>query len=210
MDRQEHWETVYGSRGADQVSWFQPHADTSLRLIRSTGLALDAPLIDVGGGASTLVDDLLAAGYTDLSVLDLSERALAMARDRLGAAAARVHWRAADVTRIDLPAGGYGLWHDRAVFHFLTAPEDRARYRQQVENAVRVGGHVVIATFAEDGPTRCSDLPVMRYDAAALCAEMGSSFAPRHAERQVHVTPNGTQQAFTWCVLQRLPAGTRP
>lgn len=198
-----HWDDVYRVRGADRVSWFQPHAETSLRLIRATGLAPAEPLIDVGGGASTLVDGLLLAGHAQVTVLDLSAQALALARARLGPAAARVCWIEADVTRVDLPPSAFALWHDRAVFHFLTAAEDRARYRQAVQAAVREGGHVVIATFAEEGPQTCSGLPVMRYDVQALRAEFGPGFALRHTERQVHETPAGASQAFTWCVLQR-------
>lgn len=210
MAQRQHWEEVYRQRGAQHVSWFQPHAETSLRLIQATGVAPSAPLIDVGGGASTLVDELLRAGHTQVSVLDLSAHALAVARDRLGADAARVHWIEADVTQLALPASAFALWHDRAVFHFLTDAEDRARYRQLVGRAVREGGHVVIATFAEDGPETCSGLPVMRYDSLALCAEFGPGFALRHTERQVHTTPAGTPQAFTWCVLQRTGLSSSP
>jgi SAM-dependent methyltransferase len=203
MAHRQHWDAVYRRRGAHDLSWFQPQAETSLRLIQGTGVAAREPLIDVGGGASTLVDGLLRAGHSQLTVLDLSAEALAVARARLGAAAAGVRWVVADVTQAALPPAGFALWHDRAVFHFLTAAEDRARYRQAVRDAVRPGGHVVIATFAEDGPPACSDLPVMRYDSRALCAELGPGFTLRHSERQVHTTPTGAAQNFTWCVLQR-------
>jgi ubiquinone/menaquinone biosynthesis C-methylase UbiE len=177
MQSRDHWEKVYTTKSTDAVSWFQPHADVSLDLIKTTGAGLDAAIIDVGGGASTLVDDLLANGYTDLTVLDLSAAALAAARSRLGTRAAAVKWMEADITRAQLPANRYDIWHDRAVFHFLTAAKDRAAYVQAVFRAVKPGGHVIVATFAEDGPDKCSGLPVMRYRADQLHHEFGESFA---------------------------------
>lgn len=203
MDPKAHWERVYGTRATDSVSWYQPHADRSLRLIEQAGIGPEAALIDVGGGASTLVDDLLARGFRDLTVLDLSEAALQAARKRLGARADAVQWRVADITTAALPAHGIDLWHDRAVFHFLTAPADRQAYVRQVLRSVRPGGHVIVATFAEDGPLQCSGLPVMRYDADGLHAEFGAAFTLVGHEREAHHTPLGTTQQFTYCYCRK-------
>lgn len=194
-----HWEQVYTSKSSTGVSWYQPHAEQSLALIQATGVPVSATVMDVGGGASTLVDDLLARHYSDLTVLDLSATALQVARQRLGAAAERVQWLVADVTQAVLPAHSVDVWHDRAVFHFLTTAEARAAYVQQVLHAVKPGGHVIVATFAEDGPLQCSGLPVMRYSAAALHAQFGADFALLHHEKEVHATPFGTVQPFVYC-----------
>ncbi|HUV99261.1 MAG TPA: class I SAM-dependent methyltransferase [Gallionella sp.] len=199
MQSKDHWEKVYTSRATDAVSWFQPHADTSVGLIKATGAALDASIIDVGGGASTLVDDLLELGYTNLTVLDLSAAALAAARQRLGSKASGVRWIEADITRANLPAGEFDIWHDRAVFHFLTSPQERAAYVQAVFRAVKPGGHVIVATFAEDGPNQCSGLPVMRYRPDELHAEFGQAFELLKHEKEAHHTPSGTVQQFVYC-----------
>jgi ubiquinone/menaquinone biosynthesis C-methylase UbiE len=204
MRSKEHWEKVYTTKATDTVSWFQPHADLSLDLIKATGISHDAAIIDVGGGASTLVDDLLANGYTDLSVLDLSAAALAAAQRRLGARAAKVQWIEADVTKADLPARRFDVWHDRAVFHFLTSAEDRAAYVQTVFRAVKPGGHVIVATFAEDGPNQCSGLPVMRYRADELHAEFGEAFSLLSHRKEAHHTPSGTVQQFVYCYCRRI------
>lgn len=203
MPDKAHWENVYGSRAIDTVSWYQEHAERSLDLIRKLGIARDEPVIDVGGGASVLVDDLLADGYADLTVLDLSRAALTTARTRLGVRAESVRWIEGDVTDIELPHGHYALWHDRAVFHFLTTPEQRDAYVSRVLHAVRPGGHVIVATFAEDGPTECSGLPVMRYDATRLHGEFGASFELLGHEREEHVTPTGRLQSFLYCFCRR-------
>lgn len=204
MQSKDHWEKVYTTRPTDAVSWFQPHADLSVSLIKATGVSHDAAIIDVGGGASTLVDDLLADGYTNLSVLDLSAAALAAARQRLGLQASKVQWIEADVTKANLPAYRYDVWHDRAVFHFLTSAEDRAAYVQAVFRAVKPGGHVIVATFAEDGPNQCSGLPVMRYRADQLHAEFGDSFTLLRHENEAHHTPSGTVQQFVYCYCRRM------
>jgi SAM-dependent methyltransferase len=206
MPTKDHWEQVYSAKRADAVSWFQAHAEQSLRLIRATGLPTSAAIIDVGGGASTLVDDLLADGFTDLTVLDLSDAALAAARQRLGSRADGVRWREADVLHASLPAQGYDLWHDRAVFHFLTAPADRQAYVAAVLRAVKPGGHVIVATFADDGPDQCSGLPVMRYRADELHAEFGAPFALLRHEKEAHQTPFGTVQQFVYCYCRRAPS----
>ncbi len=206
MQSKSHWERVYATRSPQAVSWYQPHANESLRLIRETGLPTSAAVIDVGGGASTLIDDLLHDGWTDLSVLDLSAAALAAARSRLGPDAERVQWIEADVTTAALPAQRYDLWHDRAVFHFLTTAEERAAYVATVLRAVRPGGHVIVGSFAEDGPTECSGLPVMRYSADALHAEFGTPFTLLRHEREEHHTPAGKVQHFVWCWCRRQPS----
>ncbi len=199
MQSKDHWEKVYTSKASDAVSWFQPHADRSLNLILGTGVDRDAAIIDVGGGASTLVDDLLENGYTNLSVLDLSAAALDTARSRLGAKADNIRWIEADITRANLPAHHFDVWHDRAVFHFLTTPEQRVAYVQTVFDSVKPGGHVIVATFADDGPDQCSGLPVMRYRPDELHAEFGVAFALLSYEKEAHHTPSGTVQQFVYC-----------
>ncbi len=203
MQAKDHWENVYSTKATSAVSWFQPHADLSIRLIRSTEVSLRASIIDVGGGASTLVDDLLADGFDQLTVLDLSGAALNAARLRLGAPAESVRWLEADITKVILPADAYDVWHDRAVFHFLTKPEDRAAYMRNVGRAVKPGGHVIVATFAENGPSRCSGLPVMRYSVEALHAEFGEGFVLVKHETESHRTPMGTDQMFVYCCCRK-------
>jgi SAM-dependent methyltransferase len=203
MHSKKHWEQVYTTKATNAVSWFQEHADQSLRLIRDSGVARSDSIIDVGGGASTLVDDLLRDGYGALTVLDLSAAALAAAQRRLGRRAREVQWVEADITTVALPLHAYDLWHDRAVFHFLTSPEQRAVYVQAVIRAVKPGGHVIVATFAEDGPTQCSGLPVMRYRADDLHAEFGQPFELLKHEKEAHHTPFGTVQKFVYCYCRK-------
>ena len=202
MDLKSHWERIYRDKLPTQVSWYQPHALRSLDLIRRVSPPPDGAIIDVGGGASTLSDDLLDAGYHDLAVLDLSATALAKTRTRLGAQAGSIRWIEADILDAQLPRAGYSVWHDRAVFHFLTAPADRARYVAQVRQAVRPGGSVLLATFANDGPTRCSGLEVARYSPEELHAEFGPPFHLMTSEREEHVTPAGVRQAFIYCLCR--------
>lgn len=204
MEPKAHWEHVYATKLPDSVSWFQQHADRSLRLIRQTGIPSSAAVIDVGGGASTLVDDLLDDGYSSITVLDLSAAALAAAKQRLGPRADRVTWIEADITAASLPVHAFDVWHDRAVFHFLTEPAQRAAYLRTLLGALKPGGHVVIATFAEDGPTRCSGLPVVRYSADQLHAELGPEFELLAQEREQHRTPSGSMQNFVYCCLRKL------
>jgi SAM-dependent methyltransferase len=204
MDSKQHWERIYTIKTPDSVSWFQEHADQSLRLIRNTGLGKDAAIIDVGGGASRLVDDLAAEGYTDLTVLDLSAAALVVAKQRLGGHADDVHWMEGDITRAEFPVHRFDIWHDRAVFHFLTEPADRHAYVERVMRAVRPGGHVIVATFAEDGPDKCSGLPVMRYRPEALHAEFGDAFLLVEHEKEAHRTPSGTVQQFVYCYCRKV------
>jgi ubiquinone/menaquinone biosynthesis C-methylase UbiE len=203
MPQKDHWEHIYETKPTTGVSWFQEHAAQSLRLIAAAQLPKSAAVIDVGGGASTLVDDLLAQGYGSLSVLDISASALSAARARLGAAAERVHWIEGDITTIELPVHAYDLWHDRAVFHFLTTPEQRQAYVHNVLRAVKPGGHVIVSTFAEDGPLQCSGLPVVRYNADGLHAEFGAPFALVAHEQEEHRTPSGNTQKFVYCYCRR-------
>lgn len=205
MSTARHWDAAYERRGPEGVSWFQPTPALSLRLIASLSLPPDAPVVDVGGGASALAGALLAAGARDVSVLDVSATALGQARARLGAEARRVEWIEEDV-RDWRPARAYALWHDRAVFHFMVTADDRDAYLRAVRAAVAPGGHVVVAAFAADGPTRCSGLPVTRYDASGLAAAFGDGFRSLRSEREVHTTPGGSRQAFTWVLLERTGA----
>lgn len=197
-----HWESVYRTKSPTELSWYQPEARLSVDLIRRVAADFDAPIIDVGGGASTLVDGLLDAGYRALTVLDLAPNALALAQQRLGKRTGLVRWIAADVLTTPLPAGQYAVWHDRAVFHFLTNPRDRARYVAQTERAVRPGGHVMVATFGLDGPSRCSGLKVMRYSPEGMHAEFGASFELLNSVREDHRTPSGIIQAFVYCLCR--------
>jgi SAM-dependent methyltransferase len=204
MSGPEHWEGVYRSKGPSGVSWYQPHLARSLELIEGCGAAKDAGIVDVGGGASSLVDDLLDRGYSSLSVLDLAESALSLSKQRLGDRAGQVSWLCGDVTKVELPRAGFAVWHDRAVFHFLTDAGARAAYVRQVRRAVRSGGHVIVATFGPEGPEKCSGLPVVRYDAGALHDEFGEAFELMQHLEERHVTPWGSLQEFVycWCVKQ--------
>lgn len=203
MSNKDHWENVYATKTADSVSWFQEHAQTSLELIRASGINTNAAMIDVGGGASTLVDDLLLAKFTQLSVLDLSSAALEKAKIRLVDNAAKVTWLSSDITQTRFAENSYSLWHDRAVFHFLTDPEARAAYKNNLLHALQHKGFLVIATFAEDGPTKCSNLPVMRYSAEELYAEFNSDFLLLETRKETHKTPFDTTQSFVYCLMQK-------
>ncbi|MDA8232585.1 MAG: methyltransferase domain-containing protein [Magnetospirillum sp.] len=203
MDRQAHWQNVYATKRDDEVSWFQTRPDTSLDLLLRARPGAGTPVIDVGGGASRLIDHLLDLGYSDLTVLDIAEAALATARARIGEAAARVAWVAADVTAWS-PPRAFGLWHDRAVFHFLVDESDRRAYAATMASAVTAGGQAIIGTFALDGPERCSNLPIRRYDAAGLAAEFAPHFRPVEDLAADHVTPAGKTQKFQFCRLLRV------
>jgi len=197
---QAHWETVYQNKPADSVSWFQPHAQQSLDLIRRIAGKQPSRVIDVGGGASTLVDDLQAQPNIAMSVLDISGAALDVARGRLGRQAEQVQWIVGDITEVALPEQAYDIWHDRAVFHFLTEPAQRAAYVAQVRRAVRPGGHVIVAAFGPDGPTHCSGLPVMRYAPDVLHAQFGAAFELLEHLSEAHQTPGGSTQQFVYCL----------
>lgn len=197
MNRQEHWDQVYRTKGPQEVSWYQRRPDLSLALIAASGIGKDGGIIDVGGGASVLVDCLLEAGYGRLAVLDLSTAALAHARARLGERAAGIEWFEADVTTFD-PPHRFGLWHDRAVFHFLTEAEDRRRYVAALRRTLQPGGTVIIATFAQDGPPKCSGLDVVRYDEPSIAAELGAEFSLLEVRHETHVTPWESEQRFIY------------
>lgn len=207
----EHWDDRYRTVGSTQVSWFQSHPETSLRLIESVVNAPpNAAIVDVGGGASTLVDALVEGGHRDVTVVDISAQALQESALRLARevgdpqlAHATVHWTRADIREWE-PEAVYDVWHDRAVYHFLVEQGDQQRYWDTVRDHLHIGGFVVMATFAEDGPTMCSGLPVQRYSANELVAAMGEGFALVVSERELHRTPSGGEQAFTWVVARRV------
>jgi 2-polyprenyl-3-methyl-5-hydroxy-6-metoxy-1,4-benzoquinol methylase len=199
MGDKNHWDSVYRSKAPDAVSWYRPHLERSLALIERAAPDRSAAIIDVGGGESTLVDDLLASGYRNLSVLDISPTAIDVARARVGEPGRGVTWLAADVTAAALPAQCYDVWHDRAVFHFLTAPDQRADYVRQVARSVKAGGHVIVATFGPQGPAKCSGLDVVRYDAGSLHGEFGARFRLIESATELHQTPLGTTQQFLYC-----------
>jgi SAM-dependent methyltransferase len=203
IERHHHWENVYQSKGERDVSWFQENPEISLDLIRATGVNVDSSIIDIGSGASRLVDALLDKGFAAITVLDLSEKALATAKARLGPRGASVKWIAADVTTWE-PSQAYDVWHDRAAFHFLTEPRDRAAYVERVLRAVRPGGHLIIGTFARDGPERCSGLPVVRHDAASLVKILGPSCELIESRNHAHQTPTGAIQRFQFSRFRRL------
>jgi SAM-dependent methyltransferase len=199
-----HWDKVYTEKSPTEVSWYQEHCALSLGLIERASASRETAIIDVGGGASSLVDDLLDARYEEMTVLDLSGEALQAARERLGDRAGRVSWIEADITEVELPEGQFDVWHDRAVFHFLTEKEDRARYVEAVRRAVRPGGHVIVATFGPEGPHRCSGLPVVRYGPERLHAEFGAPFLLVDHASEEHRTPFGTVQQFIYCFCRLL------
>ena len=198
MTTKTHWENAYQTKAVDEVSWYRPHLETSLRLIEDAAPDRDGAVIDVGGGEATLVDDLVSRGYIAVTVLDISQAAIEVAKDRLGLAAAPVHWITGDITSVELEAARYDLWHDRAVFHFLTSADDRAAYVRQVALAVRPGGHVIVSTFGLDGPEKCSGLDVVRYDAENLHGEFGPKFRLLDSVTELHETPWGTPQPFMY------------
>ena len=200
--RKRHWEGVYESKAATEVSWYQANPERSLALVQKTKMSREAPIIDVGGGASTLVDHLLDSGYTDLTVLDLAAAALEQARARLAARAHGVDWLVADVTRFE-PRRRYWLWHDRAVLHFLTEAADRERYIEVLRRALEPGGHVIIATFGPDGPLRCSGLDIRRYNVDLLKELLGPEFTLQSQELENHQTPTGAVQQFLYSCWTR-------
>ena len=201
--RQLHWQTVYLTKPATSVSWYRPHLDVSLELLSASGMTVDSRIIDIGGGASTLVDDLLARGLKRVSVLDVSEKALEITRKRLGERSLDVTWYVGDVLEVELPPQSFDLWHDRAVLHFLTDPADAARYSTVAAAAVAAGGHAVIGGFAPEGPARCSGLPVARRSADDIAAVMGPAFTLVDRRTEQHRTPSGAVQSFVYALLRR-------
>jgi 2-polyprenyl-3-methyl-5-hydroxy-6-metoxy-1,4-benzoquinol methylase len=199
MDTKAHWERVYGAKAPTEVSWFSPHLKTSLALIERVAGERSASIIDVGGGESTLVDDLIASGYRNVTVMDIAHTAIEQTQKRLGSASEWVKWLVGDITQTGLPADSYDVWHDRAVFHFLTEPAQRVAYVRQAAAAVRPGGHVIVATFGPEGPNKCSGLDVVRYDAESLHGEFGPRFRLMESAKELHQTPFGSTQQFLYC-----------
>jgi 2-polyprenyl-3-methyl-5-hydroxy-6-metoxy-1,4-benzoquinol methylase len=199
MDAKSHWDKVYTNKASDAVSWYRRHLETSLALIDRAAAARSASIIDVGGGESTLVDDLLARGYSNVTVLDISQAAIDVTESRLGTAAKQVHWLVADITEVELEPQAYDVWHDRAVFHFLIAPDHRAAYVRQVVRSVKPGGHVIVGAFGPQGPAKCSGLAVMRYDAKSIHSEFGTRFHLVESFTEPHHTPSGMTQQFLYC-----------
>ena len=203
MNHNKHWEQTYSSNQTEALGWYTPHLQTSLSWIRELGLDANAPIIDVGGGASTLVDDLLEAGQRSITVLDISDKALSLARARLGEKAKLVKWLEGNITSLDLPAQYYELWHDRAVFHFLTARDDREKYVSVLRQTLAPGGHLIIMAFAIGGPSKCSGLDIVQYDANKLTQELGPGFELLATGYEVHITPAGNEQKFMYFHLIR-------
>jgi SAM-dependent methyltransferase len=199
MDAQTHWESIHTQKAPQQVSWYRPHLDTSLAFIERVAPGHWSHIIDVGAGQCTLVDDLLARGYANITVLDISPTAIDAHRKRLGKASEQIHWLVADITRVELEPAAYDVWHERAVFHFLTTADDRAAYVRQVARAVRRGGHVIVGVFGPEGPTKCTGLEVVRYDAESLHREFGPRFRLMESSKELHHTPFGTTQPFLYC-----------
>lgn len=198
----DHWTTVYDERSPTDVSWYQPEPEPSLRALDRLGGGPSSSFMAIGGGASNLVDALLHRGWRDLTVLDIAASAMEASKGRLGEDAAKVHWEVGDITDWQ-PSRRYDVWHDRAVFHFLTEPEQREAYRRALSTGVSAGGLVIVATFAPDGPERCSGLPVRRYDAEMLAGELGPSLKLLDSWREDHTTPWGAKQSFNWCAFRR-------
>ena len=202
MDARSHWDAVYTTKAPDAVSWYRPHLEKSLEIIERIARDRSVSIIDVGGGESTLVDDLLARGYQSVAVLDVSRTAIEVTKRRLGQTADRVQWVVGDITNVELPSNAYDVWHDRAVFHFLTTMEQRVAYVRQVARAVKPGGHVLVSTFGPEGPTKCSGLEVVRYDADSLHAQFGIGFRLLESLKELHNTPFGTTQQFLYCLCR--------
>lgn len=202
--RKQHWEQVYQNRSDDDVSWYQRHPERSLEYITQCDISKQAPIMDAGGGASRLVDCLLQQGYSDVSVMDIARAPLRLGERRLGAQARRVHWIESDVTQF-IPPRRYTLWHDRAVFHFLVEPDKQQAYRRMLERALSEGGHLILAAFAPDGPTMCSNLPIQQHDADSVTALFGQGFELLSVENDIHVTPANKAQSFNWFHLRYRP-----
>ncbi len=197
-----HWESLYKNKSSQEVSWYEPHLEKSLGIIDGLSLSKDAHIIDVGGGASTLPDDLLARGFQNITVLDISTEALKVSKDRLGESAKRIEWLEADMTKTSLEKSHYDLWHDRAVFHFLTKADDRKKYIEVLKNSLSPTGHALIATFGPNGPLKCSGLEIARYSAESLQKELGDQFILKADDIQIHGTPFQTTQEFLYCLFQ--------
>ena len=205
MNDKEHWEKVYSNRPLEDLGWYELHLQTSLSWLKDLNLPASAPLIDIGGGASTLVDDLLQAGYRNITILDISDNALSLIKQRLGEKSDKVTWVVGDIVAVDLPRHYYRLWHDRAVFHFLTTAAQQLKYRDNLLNALQVDGDLIIGTFAHEAPATCSGLAVQRYTPAELEAVLGNHFQLLRHQKEKHLTPGGTEQMYLYCHFQRKP-----
>jgi len=203
MSEKTHWEHLYGSNPAEKLGWYEPHLQTSLSWIKELQLSPDAPILDVGGGASTLVDDLLDAGHRSITVMDISEKALSSSKARLGKNVESVSWLVGDITLVDLPAHYYLLWHDRAMFHFLTSREQRQKYLDNLLRSLKPGGHVILGSFAPEAPPMCSGLAVQHYSPERLESALGGMFELERHTKELHVTPGGTQQMYLYCHFRR-------
>jgi len=204
MNQKDHWEQVYSDNQTKKLGWYAPHLQTSLSWIKALELDAEAPIIDIGGGASTLVGDLLDANYRSITVLDISARALSSVKASLGKNAELVNWLEGDITLLELPSQYYALWHDRAVFHFLTEPDLLRRYRDQLTKALQPGGHLIIGTFAPEAPPRCSGLPVQRYSREQLEITLGEGFEMKQHKQELHVTPGGVEQMYLYCHFRKV------
>jgi ubiquinone/menaquinone biosynthesis C-methylase UbiE len=203
MGDKAHWEHIYDTKQLDQVSWYREHLDNSLKMILQTGVPKYASIIDVGGGSSTLVDDLLDHGFSDISVLDISGSAIAASKERLGACGSQVHWIETDITTVELPENHFDVWHDRAVFHFLTNAEDRRKYVELAMRSIKHGGHIIVASFGLEGPEKCSGLDVVRYTPETMHDEFGNAFEFVDCIDEIHHTPFGTTQTFIYCYCRK-------
>ena len=204
MNMKNHWETVYQTKSDQQVSWYREHLDHSLQMILNTNVGKEAAIIDVGGGSSTLADDLLDNGFADVSVLDISVAAMKKSQERLGNRADQIEWVEADITEVYLAKNYYDVWHDRAVFHFLTDAEDRKKYVDLVMRSLKIGGHIIVASFGENGPLKCSGLDVVRYNPQTMHDEFGDEFKLVNSLSENHETPFGSTQEFIYCYCRKL------
>jgi SAM-dependent methyltransferase len=203
MNQKDHWEQVYSTSLTQKLGWYEPHLQISLSWIKGLNLAVGAPVIDVGGGASTLVDDLLEAGYRSITVLDISEKAASTVMARLGKRAELATWLEGDITSVDLPEHYFELWHDRAAFHFLTEQNQQRKYRETLKKALKPGGHLIVGTFAPEAPAKCSGLPVQRYSPEQLENTLGGEFELKRHHKELHITPGGVEQMFLYCQFRR-------
>ena len=204
MKNKAHWENIYNTKDSAEVSWFKPHIAASLKIISNLNIQKSEPIIDVGGGASTLADDLLKEGFQDITVLDISKKALEVAQERLGKQSKKIQWIEGDVTQVKLTEKYYGIWHERAVFHFLTSSEEKRNYIDLLERSLKSTGHVVMAVFSLKGPTKCSGLEIIRYSPESLQSELGEIFKLIKEFTEIHQTPFGTIQDFIYCHFQRI------
>ena len=203
FNRKSHWENIYKTKSAKDVSWYKPHLEKSLEMISSLGLPKDAEVIDVGGGASTLPDDLLDRGFKNITVLDVSKEALKVSKDRLADKANSINWLEADVTEVPLKSSYYDVWHDRAMFHFLVTADERRKYISSLNTALKSGGYLLMATFGPNGPLKCSGLETVRYSAASIAKKLGEAFKQEKHVVETHKTTFNTTQEFLYCLFRK-------